>query len=317
MTGPASGISVFCKQDDYIVLFPNDRYKYYPVGGLLFELFGNDAYCSVTEKVMQAIQALPEYHEELSLDEATETCVKLLHSVSYEPYPAAAELFRCSFRKAFVDVYNDPALYEDCTCLGDFFMLVYAEYNDSMEGFALLVEAIAANESGTADELDREFAAEFLEIADGLYDSYSKKTNVRNKNGMVHLNTYLITNTTELLIFEYTRLKKKNKVIKQCVNCKRYFIPKGRKDAMYCFLPSPQNPDKTCAEIGPQLARIERRRSDPLEREHNRIYSQLSMAAKRAREKKCKDIEDEMKRRLNAEMSRYNAVKYPEDNQEE
>lgn len=316
MTDPVNGISVFCTQDQYVVLFPDRRYKYYPIGGLLFELFGNEAFYSVTENVAEIIRTLPDYREELTTQNIADKCELLYRAVADEPYPVAAALFRCGFQKALFDVTDRPDLYEDCACLGDFLMRVYAEYNDSMEGFALLVEAIAADTSGIADEIDRELAAEFLEIADRLYDSYSKKTNIRNKNGMVKLNTYLLTSTTDLLFFEYSRLKKKNKVIKQCVNCKRYFIPKGRKDATYCFLPSPQNPDKTCAEIGPQLARIERRRSDPLEREHNRRYSQLSMAAKRAREKKHKDIEDEMHRRLNEEMNRYNAAKYPDDHQE-
>lgn len=317
MTEPARGISVFCNPDGYIVLFPHQRHKYYPVGGLLFELFGNEAYYTITENVAEIIRTLQNYKEKLTVQSVAEMCVLLYHAIEDEPYPVAAELFRCSFTKALFDISDQPALYEDCTCLGDFLMKVYAEYNDNMEGFALLVEAIAADASGMADDLDRELAAEFLGIADGLYASYTKKTNVRTKKDAVHLNTYLITSTTELLIFEYSRLKKKNKIIKQCKNCNRYFIPKGRKDATYCFLPSPQNPDKTCAEIGPQLARIERRRSDPLEREHNRRYSQLAMAARRARENKCKDIEDEMKRRLNEEMNRYNAAKYPDEHQED
>lgn len=317
MTEHARGISVFCNPDSYTVLFPYNRYKNYPVGGLLFELFGNEAFYYITENVADMIRNLPNYHDDITPKNVSETCVLLDHAISDAAYPVAAELFCCSFRKALFDIIDQPDLYDDHTCLGDFLMEVYAEYNDSMEGFALLVEAVAAYESDQADELDRELAEEFLEIAEESYESYSKKTNIRNKNGMVHLNTYLITSPTELLIFEYCRLKKKNKVIKQCKNCKRYFIPKGRKDATYCFLPSPQNPDKTCAEIGPQLARIERRRSVPLEREHNRRYSQLYMAAKRARENKCKDIEVEMKRRLNDEMTRYNKEKYAKPNKEE
>ena len=49
-------------------------------------------------------------------------------------------------------------------------------------------------------------------------------------------------------------------------------------------MPSPQNPKRCCKDIAPQLARTEKRRNDPLERDHNRKMSKLGMAAKRARD---------------------------------
>ena len=39
-------------------------------------------------------------------------------------------------------------------------------------------------------------------------------------------------------------------------------LPEGRSDAVYCSYPSPQNIKKTCKEIGTQVARANKEKSD-------------------------------------------------------
>ena len=95
------------------------------------------------------------------------------------------------------------------------------------------------------------------------YECYTRKCSVRHIKGNVSVQTHRIRNYLQLLVFEMCRMKKEKKVIKQCLCCGRYFIPSKRMDSMFCQLPSINNPKKTCAEIGPQIKRQERRKLDP------------------------------------------------------
>lgn len=57
-------------------------------------------------------------------------------------------------------------------------------------------------------------------------------------------------------------LKIKNGKEKICKNCGRPFLCVERTDQHYCNRPSPQNPKKTCAEIGPKLVYQQRYHDD-------------------------------------------------------
>ncbi len=103
-------------------------------------------------------------------------------------------------------------------------------------------------------------------------------------------------------MLEYCILKKNNKIIKQCKNCQKYFIP-IRKNAVYCYFPSLQNPEKTCNQIGPQIDRIDRRKNDTVEAEHYKRYQQLIMAKKRKEE--AGEDSTHFKQRLKEEAKRY------------
>lgn len=79
--------------------------------------------------------------------------------------------------------------------------------------------------------------------------------------------------------------RKNNRIIKKCENCGRLFIPQKRNDAIFCMKQSPQNPNKTCKEIGAQERKKLKITIDPLEKNRHREYSKWSMAIKRARER--------------------------------
>ena len=68
-------------------------------------------------------------------------------------------------------------------------------------------------------------------------------------------------------------MKKNNQIIKQCVNCDRYFIPKGRNDTMFCDAPSPQDSEKTCKEIGPLEIRKKKLKNDPIAKTRHQEYT--------------------------------------------
>lgn len=51
---------------------------------------------------------------------------------------------------------------------------------------------------------------------------------------MTLVNMYVIEDFSSLFKFEIINMLNKNTNIKICVNCKRFFMPKNRVDAIYC-----------------------------------------------------------------------------------
>lgn len=90
---------------------------------------------------------------------------------------------------------------------------------DHVLTFIEFLECIAADASGLADSRQEEIAKIFKDSADELYEAYTKKCSVRRTKEGVSVETNQIVNLIQLLIFEYCRLKKENKLIKQCANC--------------------------------------------------------------------------------------------------
>ena len=146
-----------------------------------------------------------------------------------------------------------------------------------------------------------------------MYEGYTRKCSVRHKNGSVSVETHSITNSIQLLTFEYFRLKKEGKAVKICANCGRYFIPPHRIDAIYCPAPSPQVPSKSCSEVGPQAKRAEKRNRDPLERDYHNARSRLNMAAKRARDSGEENLLSGYRMQLEKEKAKYESARADSD----
>ncbi|NLV35477.1 MAG: hypothetical protein GXY17_02235 [Clostridiaceae bacterium] len=63
------------------------------------------------------------------------------------------------------------------------------------------------------------------------------------------IDSYWFHSLADVMYFELMNVVKGNIVIKRCENCKRYFVPTGRIDALYCSRTAPGS-QKTCVEIG-------------------------------------------------------------------
>ena len=196
-----------------------------------------------------------------------------------------------------------------CDCVGAFLQVCFEQYLESVKAFAVFFDALAADVSGSSDDFQKEAADAFRSFADEMYEVYVRKCSVRHKNGNVSVETHEISNLLQLLTFESCRLKKDGKAVKICANCGRYFIPPHRIDSKYCSLPSPQDPAKACSEIGSQVQRAEKRKTDPREREHHNARSRLHMAAKRARDSGEDHLLSGYKLSLQKEMERYKTDK--------
>ena len=306
-----SGIRVYFenkKEFRNIVFFPDGSYAYYDTGGMLFELIRDDAMYLVTEKVEKMIRAFPGFNEEASVENVTDGFRWLCGTIDDEDLPVASELFRGCFNGIIQDVAGRPG---DYACTGEFFLHCYDEYLPHIRAFAAYTDAVAAHNSGLADEFQEELAQEFLASADELLKAYTRKCSVRHKNGAVTVDTVSLTNFLQVLTFETCRMKKEHRPIKICANCGRYFIPPKRSHSIYCHAPSPQNPEKTCADVGPSLCWSEKRRADPVKKKHYQIIGRLANAVRRSKNSGASNEDvTYFQNQLDKEINNYKSERY-------
>ena len=75
---------------------------------------------------------------------------------------------------------------------------------------------------------------------------------------------YTIKTSMSLLLFEMVNARQVDKQFVKCSNCGQIFVLEGRSDTIYCNYPSPQNKNKSCREIGAQVARANKEKSDKI-----------------------------------------------------
>lgn len=92
---------------------------------------------------------------------------------------------------------------------------------------------------------------------------------------------YTIKSSLSLLVFEIAHCVDNNVDFNKCACCGRIFAPDGRKDQIYCNYPSPQNPEKTCREIGAQITRMNKEKTDVATREYRKVYMRYVMTKRR------------------------------------
>lgn len=95
------------------------------------------------------------------------------------------------------------------------------------------------------------------------------------------VSSYTIQSSLSLLLFETAHMIEKEAKIVKCKNCGHYFVVKGRTNSLYCDYPSPQNPNKTCKEIGAQIAMAEKMKNDEATHLYRTLYMRYKMLQKR------------------------------------
>ena len=307
----AKGIDVYYenkKEMPNIIFFSNNNQEYYNTGAMLFEAIRDEAIYLLTDKVENMIKAFPDYEVALTPESIT-ACFKWLYeTVEDENLPVVTELFRSGFSDILRDMLGHVNSVDALNCVGDFFMVCYEDFFSQIQTFAVFVDCISAYASGNADDFQKEVAEAFVITEENYDEYYAQKCNVRHIKGQVCVKTHNITNLLQLLVFEICRLKKEGKILKQCANCGRYFIPVKRRDSIYCHEQSPQKPEKLCCEIGPQIKRIERRKNNPNEHNYHNSTCRLHNAIRRA--KKNEDVDTRYyKEQLEKEVGKYRVLK--------
>lgn len=92
---------------------------------------------------------------------------------------------------------------------------------------------------------------------------------------------YTIKTSMSLLLFEMANAQQVDQQFVKCSNCGQIFVLEGRSDTIYCNYPSPQNKNKSCREIGAQVARANKERSDIVTKEYRKSYMRHKMMTKR------------------------------------
>ena len=92
---------------------------------------------------------------------------------------------------------------------------------------------------------------------------------------------YTIKSIISLFLFDTAHVLDSHIYPVKCKNCGEYFIPQKRSDTRYCNYPSPQNPEKTCKEIGAQLTWAKKEKTDDVTREYRKVYMRLKMKVNR------------------------------------
>lgn len=92
---------------------------------------------------------------------------------------------------------------------------------------------------------------------------------------------YTLKSSISLLLFDMANSINQEANFKKYPNCEYVFVPDGRSDTIYCSYPSPQNKDKTCREIGAQIARANKEKNDIVTREYRKTYMRYKMKTQR------------------------------------
>ena len=92
---------------------------------------------------------------------------------------------------------------------------------------------------------------------------------------------YTIKSSLSLLLFEMAHATQNNQRFVKCANCGCVFVPLGRSDAIYCSYPSPQNKEKSCKDIGAQVARANKEKNDIVTGKYRKAYMRHKMMTRR------------------------------------
>lgn len=309
MMGFAQGIDICygsTKNDRNVVFFQDGTYRDYRIGGIIEEVLRDEVVSLITEDTREIMVSVPK--EEFSSGKRIPAPIfQILEDFSVRKAPAAGALFRTSLYEA---VLHTMIREKNGEAEGSFSIECYEYFLDRFMTFVGFVEALAANNSGEADEEVSRVAELFENWAEGFCDQSPGQCGELCEPGKVPVYTYRVIGWLQLLLLEYSRIRRQNKLIKFCANCGRVFVPQKRVDAIYCDQPSPQDPQRACNEIGAQIRRRNKRNGDGAEHEHHNRICRLHNMVRRARERgDGKDLIEHYKRKIDAEMIRYEAMK--------
>lgn len=297
------GLSVTYDGKSYTLLSPKNV-KEYPIGGLICE------YCRLSPtKIKDIVLSCPDLDAPVTPDTTSATVMEL-HKKLFEFFPpVTATMISLEFQNAASDWMK--AIREDCVdkFTADHFTV------DAQDNIAKFILADSGFESfGIQNILQMmlscyyTFATVYVNIKYmfshiicekgeseqrnkvlSFYDDlYGKMIDMQHidfrilatvEKGLESL--YTIKSSLSLLLFEMAHCQQADQKFVKCPNCNQVFVPEGRSDAIYCNYPSPQNPEKTCREIGAQVARANKEKNDIVTKEYRRAYMRYQMMTKR------------------------------------
>lgn len=137
-------------------------------------------------------------------------------------------------------------------------------------------------ESGWGLSCDECEELDEMSIEDSMAKTYSYFLAKKDINATLRYEYSDISPRLEGIMFAtFFELVRRNKVVRKCKNCGRYFIPENRSDTLYCDEPSPEAPEMTCKEYGTRRLWYERQKEDEIATLSRKVASAKGMLAKR------------------------------------
>ena len=104
---------------------------------------------------------------------------------------------------------------------------------------------------------------------------------LKKKKNLLYLKAYDIINLQDFFNVYLDYFINNSFVLRKCRNCGKYFIPSSRSDSKYCDNVSPQNPSKTCRDIGSKLFYKDKRDSNPVTKAYSTARNTISKRVSR------------------------------------
>lgn len=297
------GLSVTYDGKGY-TLFSPDRIKYYPVGGLICE------YCRLAPTAIKdVILDCSNLDSSVTPDSATSLIVEF-HNKLFEKFPpVTATMISLEFQNStcdwlaairedrlseLLDTYYDQNI-EDAVREFIFDGTTYTSFGcetllqmmlSNYFTFAMTYVNVKYMFTHIFEERDGE-DTQRENVYSACNQFYGEMMNVQHidfrivalEGELQHL--YSIKSSLSLVLFEVANCIQNGQRIIKCSNCGNLFVPEGRSDTIYCSYPSPHNPDKSCKEIGAQVARANKEKNDVVTREYRKAYMRHQMMIKR------------------------------------
>ena len=254
----------------------------YPLGMLSCRIFQGETYRDLSCVVRNYVLMYPDSDTPYSASALGEAKEYITQCFQYGEFRPASHLGLASFVRIMDTIsYFDPDEYlyqiEDAFEQGnelmipvsavltvkDFLELCYDFYLvDLVNGHDAFV-ALASIQAGINAGDDNELCSRFVEETKKLPAVEMKL--VYDPEKMTFNSIYRVTSFQAYMALEYMRMMDQNVKFRRCQNpaCGKFFVAQ-RTTAKYCDFPSPQNEQKTCKELYPQIVSREKMTRDIL-----------------------------------------------------
>ena len=254
----------------------------YPLGMLSCRIFQGETYRDLSCVVRNYVLMYPDSDTPYNASALGEAKEYITQCFQYGEFRPASYLGLASFVRIMDTIsYFDPDEYlyqiEDAFEQGnelmipvsavltvkDFLELCYDFYLvDLVNGHDAFV-ALASIQAGINAGDDNELCSRFVEETKKLPAVEMKL--VYDPEKMTFNSIYRVTSFQAYMALEYMRMMDQNVKFRRCQNpaCGKFFVAQ-RTTAKYCDFPSPQNEQKTCKELYPQIVSREKMTRDIL-----------------------------------------------------
>lgn len=298
------GLHLVTSENGYVVMCGDT--KYYPYGGIITEVNEIEA-----TKIKDALLGIKEYFPfEMETEEASKGFALLGEELKKHFGLASVAMIQAEFLR-IIDDYNNAKRqevigeyikttnaivasqikefilgdtgYDDFGFddFGQFLLTAYANFANSISTFKYVFSLLVNDNRYNISDFDSQKGYDMIGTmcTDLISTQHIEFRIIKIEGDFKKL--YTIHSTMSLLLFEAVNCMENNVQFTKCDNCGKIFVPEGRKDTKYCSNPSPQNPNKTCREIGAQVARANKEKNDVVTKKYRQKYLSQKMRARR------------------------------------